>query len=218
MSDHLPAPSATSRRGHVFENPTTKERAIMVTDPAVRADKALVGHLYVGAGGRVAAPHMHPTSAERFHVIKGQIGFTIGDVQEIRGPGEQAEVPKGVVHDWWQVGDEPAEVIVDMQPGDRFAEMLTTIFGLVRDGEVDRRGMPRLLQLAVTASTYRDAMVFVSPPPWVQRLLFGVVAPVGRLLGRQAVYERYRTSAEIVTPDPVALALLDQHGRLRWER
>ena len=105
-----------------------------------------------------------------------------------------------------------------MQPGNRFAEMLTTIFGLMRDGEVDRRGMPRLLQLAVTASTYRDAMVFVSPPPWVQRLLFGVVAPVVRLLGRRAIYDRYRTSAEIVTPDRVALALLDHHGRLRWER
>lgn len=211
-----PGAAAASRLGHVFENPATKERAIILTDPAVRADKSLVGHLRIAPGGRVAAAHIHPNSIERFHVITGTVGFVIGDQQRILGPGERAEVPEGVVHDWWQVGAEPAEVIVDMAPGERFADMLTTVFGLVRDGQVNRRGMPHLLQLAVTAQAYRDAMVFSSPPPWTQRLLFGALAPVGRLLGRQPVYERYRTSAEVVTPDPVALALLDQHGRLSW--
>jgi mannose-6-phosphate isomerase-like protein (cupin superfamily) len=216
VSPH-PDPAVTERLGHVFENPLTKERAIMLTDPAVRADRSLVGHLHVAPGGRVAAAHVHPNSTERFHVITGRVGFVIGGAERILGPGERAEVPKGVVHDWWQVGDEPAEVIVDMAPGDRFADMLTTVFGLVRDGKVDRRGMPRLLQLAVTAHTYRDAMVFASPPPWVQRLLFGTLAPIGRLLGRQPVYDRYRLSTEVVSPDAVALALLDQHGRLRWD-
>jgi hypothetical protein len=107
-------------------------------------------------------------------------------------------------------------VIVDMSPGDRFTDMLTTVFGLVRDGQGDRHGMPRLLQLAVTAQEYRDAMVFASPPPWVQRLLFGSLAPLGRLLGRRPMYSRYRTSAEVVEPDPRVLDLLDHHGRLRW--
>jgi mannose-6-phosphate isomerase-like protein (cupin superfamily) len=211
-----PDTSATGRLGHVFENPVTKERAVMLTDPAIRVDKSLVGHLQVAPGGRVAAAHVHPNSIERFHIITGTLGFVIGDEQRILGPGERAEVPKGVVHDWWQVGDEPAEVIVDMAPGDRFTDMLTTVFGLVRDDQVNRRGMPHLLQLAVTAQAYQDAMVFASPPRWLQRLLFGALAPVGRLLGRQPVYERYRASTEVVTPDPVALALLDQHGRLRW--
>jgi quercetin dioxygenase-like cupin family protein len=218
MPDHDAAAPTPPRRGQVFENPATKERAIMLTDPAVRADRSLVGLLHVGTGGRVAAPHIHPTATERFHVIRGRVGFAIGGQTRILGPAERAEVPKGVVHEWWQIGDEPAEVIVDMQPGDRFTDMLTTIFGLVRDGRVNRRGLPHLIQLAVTARAYRDAMVFASPPPWVQRLLFGTLAPIGRVLGRQAVYEQYRTSTEIAEPDPVALALLDQHGRLRWER
>ena len=56
--------------------------------------------------------------------------------------------------------------------------------------------------------------VFENP---LTKLLFGGLAPVGRLLGRQPVYDRYRVSAEVVDPDPVALALLDQHGRLRWD-
>ncbi len=207
----------TTRQGHVFDNPASKERAVLLSDPLTRSDRALVGHLHVAPGGRVTAPHRHPVATERFHVIRGQVGFLIGGEQRVLGPGEQAEVPQGVLHDWWQIGDEPAEVLVDMQPGDRFADLLATIFGLVRDGKANRRGLPHLLQLAVTAHAYRDAMEFASPPPWLQRLVFGAIAPIGRALGKEATYERYRTPTDIVTPDLVALALLDQHGRLRWD-
>jgi hypothetical protein len=31
------------------------------------------------------------------------------------------------------------------------------------------------------------------------------------------MYPQYQTSAEIVAVDALAVALLDQHGRLRWE-
>ncbi|HEX2808832.1 MAG TPA: cupin domain-containing protein [Kineosporiaceae bacterium] len=189
----------------------------MLTDPAVRPDRALVGQLRVGVGGRVAAPHTHPVATERFRVIGGQIGFQIGADRRVLGPGDQAEVPPGVVHDWWQVGDQEAEVIVDMQPGDRFTEILTTFFGLVRDGQVNKRGLPHLLQLAVTAHSYRDAMVFKSPPPWLQRALFAGLTPIGRALGRRPSYPRYATSDQLDDPDPLVLRLLDEHGRLRWE-
>jgi quercetin dioxygenase-like cupin family protein len=195
----------------------SRERLIILSDPASRDDRSLVAHLRIDPGGRVIAPHIHPHATERFHVIKGRVGFAIEGRQRILSPGEQTEIPKGIRHDWWQVGDEPAEVVVDMQPGDRFIDMLVTLFGLVREGKVNRRGLPHLLQLAVVAQTYRDAAVLASPPPWAQRLVFGMLAPIGRLLGRQARYERHRTVAEITALDLDALALLDQHGRLRWD-
>ena len=56
-----------------------------------------------------------------------------------------------------------------------------------------------------------------SPPPVAQRVLFGGLAPLGRLLGRQPVYPKYLFSREIVEPDPAALALLDAQGRLQIE-
>jgi hypothetical protein len=55
-------------------------------------------------------------------------------------------VPRASFTTGGQVGDTDAEVIVDMTPGDRFTDILTTVFGLVRDGQV-RHGMPRQLQL-----------------------------------------------------------------------
>lgn len=205
-----------SRRGQVFDNPVTGERVVVLTDPGDDPQRPLVAHLTVEPGGRVATPHFHPALRERFHVLVGRVGFRIGDEERELGRGEAAEVPAGTVHDWWQVGPEEAQVVVEVDPGARFVEMVGTIFGLARDGKSDRKGVPRPLQLAVTASAYRDTMVITSPPPAVQRALFGVLAPLGRARGLRPTYEQYLSSEVVVEPDPAALAMLDGDGRLRW--
>ena len=204
-----------SRRGQVFENPVTGERVVMLTDPETHPDRVLVAHLIVVPGGRVAAEHFHPTLTERFHVISGQVGFLIGGEERVLAAGDQATVEPNVRHDWWQVGAETAEVVVEVAPGDRFVEMVGTLFGLARDGKVNRRGLPGLLQLAVTANAYRDIMVITSPPPWVQRPLFLLLASIGHTTGLQAAYPEYLASDEVVEPSPEALALVDENGRLR---
>jgi mannose-6-phosphate isomerase-like protein (cupin superfamily) len=207
----------TSRRGQVFENPASGERVVVLTDPLAHPERVLVAHLHVRPGGRVVVAHRHPVARERFHVLAGRVGFLIGAEERVLGPGEAAEVPAGTLHDWWQVGDEEAQVIVEVDPGDRFVEMVGTLFGLARDGRIDAKGLPHPLQLAVTASAYRDVMVIASPPPWVQRLLFGVLAPIGRLAGRKPSYPQYLRSEQAVEPDPAALALLTPDGRLRFD-
>jgi quercetin dioxygenase-like cupin family protein len=204
-----------SRRGQVVENPVTRERAVLLTDPLDHPDRVLVSHLYVQPGGRVVAEHFHPTITERFHVLAGQIGFLINGETSVLGAGESARIPMGARHDWWQVGDEESQAIVEVDPGDRFIELVGTIFGLARDGKTNDKGMPDPFQLAVTASAYRDVVVFTSPPPAVQRAMFVVLAPLGRALGRQPFYSEYMTSDEVAEPEPEALALLADDGRLR---
>lgn len=205
-----------SRQGEVYENPVTGERAVVLTDPYEHPESVLVAHLLVAPGGRVALAHRHPESRERFHVLAGQVGFRIGDGERTLGPGDSAEVPVETIHDWWQVGQESASVVVEVDPGERFVEMVGTFFGLARDGKVDRKGMPHPLQLAVTASAYRETMVPASPPVAVQRLAFGILAPIGRARGLKPTYEEYLHTADVVDPDPAALALLDASGRLRF--
>ena len=48
--------------------------------------------------------------------------------------------------------------------------------------------MPHLLQLALTAREFSDVIVFRSPPPAVQRAIFGVLAPIARWHGYRATY------------------------------
>ena len=204
------------RRGQVFENPVSGERVVVLVDPLRHPDQVLVSHLFVEPGGRVAAAHRHPNLTERFHVLAGEVGFLIDGSERVLGPGEEAEVPPEAVHDWWQVGEGTAQVVVEVTPGVRFTEMAGTLFGLARDGKSDRKGLPRPLQLAVTIRGFRDTIVLASPPPWIQDLLFGALAPIGRLFGRQPSYERYLTSETKVELAPAALALVTPEGRLRF--
>jgi mannose-6-phosphate isomerase-like protein (cupin superfamily) len=208
------SPTLPDRRGQVFENPVTGERAVVITDPRTNPHGVLVSHAYVKPGGRVSVAHWHPGLTERFHVLHGEVGFLIGEEEHVLRAGEAAEVPPGTLHDWWQLGEKEAQLVVEVDPGERFTEMVGAFFGLARDGKVDKKGVPHPLQLAVSAKTYSDVMVVATPPPWLQKVLFGVLAPIGRMRGLRPTYERYLSSEVVVEPDPEALALLTPEGRL----
>ena len=101
-------------------------------------------------------------------------------------------------------------------PGDRFVHMIGTFFGLARDGKTDGKGVPRLPQVAVTVAEYRDTMIPQKPPLLVQKLIIAVFGPIGRALGRKPTYPEYLESETVVEPDPDALALIGDDGRLRF--
>ncbi len=199
----------------VFDNPVTGERAVIITDPREHPEQVLVSDLRVRPGGRVAAAHLHPTLEERFLVLRGQVGFLIGGDERVLGPGEGATVPAGTVHDWWQVGGEEAQVIVEVSPGVRFIEMVGSMFGLAREGKVNAEGMPDPLQLAVMGNEYRETIAFTKPPPIVQRLTLPPLALLGRLAGKKPMYDEYLEPDVTEEPDPAVLAELTPAGRLR---
>jgi hypothetical protein len=79
-------------------------------------------------------------------------------------------------------------VLVEITPGERFAHMIETLFGLARLGHTNAKGMPHPLQLALVATEFSDVIVFRSPPRPLQRAIFGALAPVARRLGYRATY------------------------------
>lgn len=91
-------------------------------------------------------------------------------------------------HDWWNAGDRDARVRVEITPGERFAHMIETFFGLARLGHTDAKGMPKLLQLSLSAREFGDVIVFHSPPLAVQRMLFGILSPIAVWRGYRATY------------------------------
>jgi hypothetical protein len=54
-------------------------------------------------------------------------------------------------------------------PGERFAHMIETVFGLAHLGLVNSKGIPHPLQLALFAQEFSDVIEFRSPPAAVQR-------------------------------------------------
>lgn len=192
----------------MIENPVTGERAVVRVGTEESGGELLVADLYVRPGGAVVGEHVHPNIEESFTVMRGRVGFRIDGRESIAKLGERLYVLPGVAHDWWNAGEEEAHVIVEIQPGKRFEEMICNLFGLARDGRTNARGIPNLLQLALIAREFEDVIVFTRPPLILQRLLFGVLAPVARALGYRGSYPEYLSrlpSAEGVEPgrDPL---------------
>jgi hypothetical protein len=93
-----------------------------------------------------------------------------------------------VWHDWWNASDRDARARVEITPGERFAHMIETLFGLARLGHVNGKGIPHPLQLALFAQEFSDVLVLRKPPLAVQRAIFGALAPIARWRGYRATY------------------------------
>ena len=88
----------------------------------------------------------------------------------------------------------------------RFEMLIGMLFGLANDGKVDRKGRPGPLQGAVIAQEFADVIVFTNPPPAVQKIALGLLAPLGRLLGYKAIDPRYVKPHGHITPPAEMLA------------
>jgi hypothetical protein len=67
------------KRGEVYENPVTADRAVIRVGTDENAGAHLVVDLYIRPGGAVAGEHVHPSLHERFTVWQGRVGFAIGE-------------------------------------------------------------------------------------------------------------------------------------------
>jgi quercetin dioxygenase-like cupin family protein len=199
-----------SKAGEVVENPVTGERAVVRIGTEETGGELLVVDLYIRPGGAVMGEHFHPAIEERFTVLRGQVGFRLSGRVDTAEPGVTLFVPPGMPHDWWNAGPEEALVRVEVRPAARFEAMVQNAFGLAQDGRVNARGMPNLLQLAVFAREFDDVVRFTRPPRVVQRVLFGVLAPLARLLGYRGSDPEYlaRGPSSVVPVEPLDSAAL----------
>jgi quercetin dioxygenase-like cupin family protein len=174
--------------GEVWENPVTRERAVIVELPWMNPAGRVVAELTALVGARVVGEHRHPAIVERFTVLEGELTLKLDGQTSILGEGESAVIEAGAWHDWWNASDRDARARVEITPGERFAHMIETMFGLARLGHVNSKGMPHPLQLALVAREFSDVIVFRSPPLAVQRAIFGALAPLAHRRGYRATY------------------------------
>jgi quercetin dioxygenase-like cupin family protein len=137
--------------------------------------------------------HVHPHQEERFEALSGTLGIQIGDEHGKLGEGEEATVPPGIPHRWWNDEEqEIARVLVELRPALNSEIYFETLYGSTRDGKIDENGPLFLLQHAVTLTGVNKGEIYrASPPVPVQKLLLAALAPVGRLLGYRDYYPKY---------------------------
>ncbi|MER9241978.1 cupin domain-containing protein [Mesorhizobium sp. M0633] len=204
-----------SRCGDVYENKVTGEYAVILRGTEDRGQGPGIAHLTARPGAAVVGEHFHPNLTERFTVLRGRLDACIAGSTLSLGPGQSATVEAGVAHDWWNSSKtEEAHVLVevDRAPGadnvdpNRFELLIGMLFGLANAGKVDRKGRPSPLQAAVIAREFADVIVFTHPPPAIQRVALGILAPLGHLLGYHAIDPVYCKPHGHVMPAPEILA------------
>src|SRR5262249_29530507 len=174
--------------GEVWENPVTRERGTILELPSTNPEGRATAELTALVGVRLVGEHRHPALVERFTVLEGELTLKLDGQTRIVHEGESAVVEPGVWHDWWNAGDRDARARVEVTPGERFAYLIETLFGLARLGHTNAKGMPSPVQLALIGQEFSDVIRFRKPPPAVQHALFVVLAPIGRLRGYRATY------------------------------
>src|SRR5262245_13285205 len=174
--------------GEVWETPVTREHAGILELPWGNPESRATAELTALVGGRVVGEHRHPAIVERFTVLEGELTLKLDGQTSVVREGESAVVEAGTWHDWWNASERDARARVEVTPGERFAHMIETFYGLARLGHTDAKGMPHLLQLALSAREFSDVIVFRSPPLAIQRALFGALAPIARWRGYRATY------------------------------
>lgn len=208
-----------SRCGDVFQNNVTGERALVLRGSEDRGDAPAMVYLTLQPGGAVVGEHTHPTIVETFTLVKGRLEAKIAGRRMSLSPGDTIRAEPNVPHDWWNASaTEEAHILIEIggapgtppERGDRFEQMVSTLFGLANDGKVDKKGRPYPLQAVLIAREFADVVAFTHPPRWVQNAMIALLAPVATAMGYRAIYPRYLGPHTHTTPSPEILALVDQ--------
>jgi quercetin dioxygenase-like cupin family protein len=177
-----------AKSGQIIENPMIGDRIIFRKTTQDTNGETLEFEMFVKPGATGPPLHIHPNSKEAFRVLEGKLDAAVDGRTLSLGDGESFVVEAGIPHTWWNSGEGEAHVLVQFSPASRMETFLETFYGLAKDGKADSNGVPGFLQLAVIAPTYFDVNHLAIPPLTLQKILFGILSPIGRLLGYKSDY------------------------------
>lgn len=125
-------------------NPVTGERATFIETSLQTGGARTVGELEIECLGGVPG-HFHDAHDERIDVLEGEIEVIVNGMGRRLRAGEHIVIPRGTVHAWRNPSrEESLRFRGTMTPGHPgFETALKVMFGLARDGEVRRSGIPK---------------------------------------------------------------------------
>ena len=136
--------------------------------------------------------HYHPYQDEHIEVLAGMVSVHIKGQERTYVAGESFDFPRNVPHRFLgAAGCEEARILWQLRPALDSETFFETVYGLAVDGKMKETSIPNLFQLAVIFRAFNDEVHLIKPSRIVQKIVFGILAPLGRLLGYQARYERY---------------------------
>jgi mannose-6-phosphate isomerase-like protein (cupin superfamily) len=125
--------------------------------------------------------HVHFHQREEGTVKAGSLGAQIGKEKVVVPAGGTPVFPAGVVHSWWNAGDDLLEFSGQATPAVDLDRYLQGVFSVLNASST---GRPSLFYLAHVLWRHRHTQSIVSPPRAAQRIVFPLILLIGRVLGK----------------------------------
>ena len=134
-------------------------------------------------GGSPPPPHLHPSQAEHFEVVAGELSARLdgGEVRKLHA-GEELDVPVGTKHQMWNASAAETRVRWQTSPALRTEEWFRSV-----DAAVQAAGgkQPSPLRFMPLLAEYDDVFrLAVGPPAVVQPAVRALGGALGRLRRR----------------------------------
>ncbi len=133
--------------------------------------------------------HIHPVQESICEVISGKLHFQVNGKMRIVLPGEVIIIPAGIPHYFWNGGDTEAHHIQRFKPSLKIDTFFRTYFALAREDKLNKKGLPNLFLISLVSLNHQNEIRLVKPPWALQKIIFSLLAPIGKLLGYKAAYE-----------------------------
>lgn len=177
----------------IISNPVTQEYGAKVQILNDRGEATFKGLGIIPPGCIGPPEHIHPSYDETFTVLEGSFDFLMNKKSRKIYEGETLIVKRGTPHTF-----KPADTtrvnsfLVEANPPGKLQEVIRTLWGLAHDGKTNNKGQPNeFWQGIAIGHELQDDTLFVSPPPFVQRLMFTVFGTTASNKGYKGIYDKY---------------------------
>ncbi len=137
-------------------------------------------------------PHVHFHQREEGSVKAGTLGAQVGKDKIVVPTGGTAAFAAGVVHSWWNAGDDLLEFNGQAIPAVDLDRYIQAVFAVLN---ASPNGRPSIFYMAHVSWRHRDTQLLATPPRAIQRIVFPLILFIGRILGK------YRGSSWPGSPD-----------------
>lgn len=130
----------TTRR---IYNPVQKDYVTFLKTSDETGGKCTLVEVELAPGGGVGI-HYHKTYSERFECLEGILGVQAGKTIHQLRQGESVTAEPLVNHRFFNSSAAVARFRVELRPASKgFEQSLQVAYGLARDGETNRKGLPK---------------------------------------------------------------------------
>ncbi|MDY6765394.1 MAG: cupin domain-containing protein [Halobacteria archaeon] len=183
----------------VIENPAVRQEFRFLERGTGEDGDYFVCEIRYGTDTKHFPEHVHPRQEKTFKVLEGELTVVMGGDERILQAGEEITIPEGTPHYIRTSTDSETRVLYHARPALAQDAIFRTMAALAQDGKTNDEGIPGMLQLAVIMDGYSGNVYLTSPPVVVQKALFKILAPIGRLLGYKADYSAESSDSTLLS-------------------